>query len=111
MTKEDLIERTRLIRKDVLKISQLELAEAVGTSQVMISRMEGEGRVSADLIIDILNYYEKQGIKPHLLFLPFFDSKMLLEDSRNNHTSEICNDVEEMKKDLDKIAAKVRKIL
>jgi predicted transcriptional regulator len=111
MTKEDLIERTRLIRKDVLKISQLELAEAINTSQVMVSRMEGEARCTLDQFIDVLNFYEQKGIKPYLLFLPLFDSKMLLHESRKDHTAEICNMVEGVKKDLDDIAAKARSMM
>lgn len=109
MTKPQLVERLRLIRKDVLKLSQTELAEQIGTKQVLISRMELKGKGTIDLLIDLLNFYEKKGIKSYIVLLPNFSIEMLTND--NSNKSEIDKLAEEVKTDVDQLIQKVKSML
>ena len=46
MTKKDFGEITRIIREDILKLSQDELATEIGSAQSLVSRMErGQGTI------------------------------------------------------------------
>jgi predicted transcriptional regulator len=106
MTKQQLVERTKSIRKDILKITQSELAEAIGTSQALVSRMELDGKGTIDLLLDILNFYETKGIKKYMVLLPDFSTSMLLKDGDTNK-SEILKIINILKKELDQLETKV----
>ena len=53
--------RFKKVREEVLKLSQTELAQEIGTNQVSISNLEN-GRLTVQaLILDLVNYlYEKE---------------------------------------------------
>lgn len=110
MTKLEIVERTRLIRKNILKISQKELAQELGSSQAIVSRLELFGKGTIDILIDLINFYQTRGIKIHLIFLPDFNINSLIisdEQSQEEKTTEIVHIVEAVKKDLDTLITKV----
>jgi transcriptional regulator with XRE-family HTH domain len=111
MTKQELVERTRLIRKDVLKLTQSELAEEIGSSQALVSRMELDGKGTVDLLIDLFNFYEKKGIAAYMVWHPNFSVNMLIEDGENSNKSEINKLLEDVKRDLDNLTTRVNLIL
>lgn len=110
MTKQQLVERTRLIRKEYLKLTQTELAEAIGSSQALVSRMELDGSGTIDVLIDIINFYSNKGIRVDLLWAPNFNIEMLTDPIGQNTADEIGQIVNDVKMSLDKITSKVKSI-
>ena len=65
--------RAKLIRKEVLKINQIELAAKLDLTQNIISRLEiGEG-VTIEIILKYLNYLYSQNLDAYKLFYLHFD--------------------------------------
>jgi predicted transcriptional regulator len=96
MTKKELGERVRIIREDILKIKQGELAIELGMQQSLISRME-KGETSLDQILTLLEYYEKKGIKSHMLLRPVFEKNLLLEEDIPFNADQMLSIIEEVK--------------
>lgn len=103
LKKKEIVERFRIIRKDVLKLSQSQFADELGSSQALVSRMELEGSGTIDFFVDILNYFQQKGIKINSLFGSNFNINHLTEDDNNKQRDEICQEVDNVRLSLDKI--------
>lgn len=76
ITLEELGNRIKLIRHNLLKFSQAELAEILETQQVLISRLE-KGKGSVTLFLDFLNYLNSKGYRGYLLFASSFSLQQI----------------------------------
>jgi transcriptional regulator with XRE-family HTH domain len=101
MNKQELVERTRLIRKDVFKLTQSELAEAIGSSQVLVSRFELNGNGTIDFLLDLILFYASKGVSVNTLFAETFDPSKALDSKPETISLNITNIVETIRKELD----------
>ena len=73
----DLGKRVQLIREFVLKMTQREFAEAVGSVQTLISRLEKGIGGNMALILLIVNYLNENDYPGHLLFVKDFSPELM----------------------------------
>lgn len=73
LTLNELGIRAKLIRKEVLKINQNELAEKLDLSQNIISRMEIGDGVTIEIILKYLDYLYSLNFDAYKLFYLHFD--------------------------------------
>lgn len=90
MTKQEFGERTRIIREAILGLTQTELAEALGSEQTLVSRME-RGLATFDYVLNLLDYYKTKGLIPHMIFYTPFQKELLLQNTSANSEQVIEN--------------------
>lgn len=73
--------RIKLVRMDVLLLSQLEFAHTVGATQVQLSRLENGIGATFELILMTINYLNKKGYNAFALFFEHFDLEMISQKS------------------------------
>lgn len=77
MDYSDLGKRVQLIREFVLKMTQREFAEKVGSVQTLISRLEKGIGGNMALILLIVNYLNENNYPGHLLFAKDFSPELM----------------------------------
>lgn len=71
----------KMIRSEILKINQVQLAEQVDSSQILISRLERGHGASILLLLKVIDYFRSVGINAHNIFYEPFDRRLLLKES------------------------------
>ena len=99
MTKKDFGEITRIIREDILKLSQDELATEIGSAQSLVSRME-RGQGTIDHLLSLLDYYKKKGLKTHMIFYEPFQKELLVEDTTSTNVDQVLHVAQHYKETL-----------
>ena len=69
----------QLVREDIFKLTQKEFAVEVGSTQVLISRMERGIGGEIRKVFEILNYYRNRGYNPEVLFESSFSIKKFVK--------------------------------
>lgn len=105
--------RVQLIREDVLLMTQAQLAEKLGITQVLLSRLERGIGGNINTVFDIVNYLYSQDIAGMYIFSDHFSIDMVSEKSNNPVAvgSQIEELIKEMQKtinnDMDKLLMKL----
>lgn len=71
----------KMIRSEILKLNQVQLAEQVDSSQILISRLERGHGASVLLLLKVIDYFRSVGINAHNIFYEPFDRRLLLKES------------------------------
>lgn len=90
MTKTELGERTRIIREEILNMTQEELAVALGTTQTLVSRME-RGMGTVDYLLDLLSFYDNKGLKSHMIFHSPFQKELLPQTGTTSNVDQVLH--------------------
>lgn len=91
----------RDIRKDILNLNQKEFAEALGTKQAIISRLELGTGCSYEMIFQVMSYLQDKKIKAYMIFQEPFDFSSLLTDTDNK--TDIQKKIKELNSLVDKL--------
>ena len=70
--------RVSQIREELLDLSQTGLANEIGATQMMISRLETGAGGNINIIYNLVSYLHDQGYKAETLFLPEFKTEYLI---------------------------------
>jgi hypothetical protein len=71
--------RMQLVREELLRMSQTEIAWNLHMSQTMYSRLESGLAGNIHTIFRVVNYLNHRNLNAHLLFSESFDLKMLVK--------------------------------
>lgn len=69
----------QIVREDILRMSQTEIAWNLHMSQTMYSRLESGLAGNIHTIFRVVNYLNHRNLQAHLLFGETFDIKMLVK--------------------------------
>ena len=89
----------RDIRKDILNLNQKEFAEALGTKQAIISRLELGIGCNYEIIFQLMSYLQSKQIKAYMIFQEPFDFSSLITDNK----TEIQQKIKELNFLIDKL--------
>ena len=89
----------RDIRKDILNLNQIEFAEALGTKQAIISRLELGIGCNYQIIFQLMSYLQSKQIKAYMIFQEPFDFTSLTTDNK----TEIQQKIKELSFLVDKL--------
>lgn len=103
----ELHERVRYLRKDILKMSQTEFAEILGTKRDVINNIEGDRLKRPEQKEPLFNLMcEKFNVNPEWLKDGVGEPQVLEEDETASFVSELLEDVENPLYDLIKAIMK-----
>ena len=97
----DMIEfglRVQMIRENVLKMNQSELAEKINTTQVLLSRLERGIGGNINVVFDLVNYLYSKNIAAKEVFSEHFSLDLVTKNS--NDPATINTQIEELVKEL-----------
>lgn len=97
MTPQELGKVLAIIRDEILKISQEELAAKLDVSQSVVSRME-RGLGTLEYLCSLITFFKEQGIKTHMIWFEPFQKDLLLQTPTTN-VEQIRETIREMKDD------------
>lgn len=72
----------QIIREEVLKMNQAELAEKIGTVQTLVSRMERGIGGNINTLFDFITFLEKEGYPAHYVFKGKFKPNLIRNKNR-----------------------------
>src|SRR5699024_5005558 len=70
--------RVAQVREEILDLSQTGLANEIGATQMMISRLETGAGGNINIIYNLVSYLHEKGYKGETLFLPDFKTSYLI---------------------------------
>src|SRR5690625_1572024 len=70
--------RVAQVREEILDLSQTGLANEIGATQMMISRLETGAGGNINIIYNLVSYLHEKGYKGETLFLPEFMIEFLI---------------------------------
>jgi len=70
--------RVAQVREEILDLSQTGLANEIGATQMMISRLETGAGGNINIIYNLVSYLHEKGYKGETLFLPEFKTEFLI---------------------------------
>lgn len=70
--------RVAIVREEILDLSQTGLANEIGATQMMISRLETGAGGNINIIYDLVSYLHEKGYKAEALFLSEFKTEYLI---------------------------------
>ena len=92
--------RVQMIRENVLKMNQSELAEKINITQVLLSRLERGIGGNINVVFDLVNYLYSKNIAAKEVFSELFSLDLVTKNS--NDPATIHNQLEELVKELQK---------
>ncbi|MEO6836797.1 MAG: helix-turn-helix transcriptional regulator [Ginsengibacter sp.] len=90
--------RVQMIRENVLKMNQSELAEKINTTQVLLSRLENGIGGNINVVFDLVNYLYSKNIAAKEVFSKQFSIDLVTTNSNDPATINI--QLEELVKEL-----------
>jgi len=81
----DMIElgkRIKLVRNEILQMNQQELAARLQSHQGVISRLEKGLGGSIELLLQVVDYFNKRGLNGHLIFAKNFSIDLLPDNTK-----------------------------
>jgi len=102
-------ERIRFVRENILKLSQTEMADHLGSNQVMVSRLEKGIGGSFEFLMKLLNFLYTQGVEAKELFALDFSKEafLLSQNAKTNYLTEVQDLINNIKNsvisDLDRL--------
>lgn len=107
---EEFGKRVQLIRENILKMNQSELAEKINISQVLLSRLERGIGGNITVVFDLINYLYSKNIAGKEIFSEQFSLDLVTKNSKDPST--INTQLEELVKELQKtMSADMDKLL
>ena len=92
--------RVQMIRENILKMNQSELAVKISTTQVLLSRLERGIGGSINVVFDLMNYLYSKNIVAKEVFSEHFSLDLVTQNS--NDPATIQTQQEELVKELQK---------
>lgn len=75
--------------REKLNINQKELAKELDVKQTIISRLElGKGG-TIEIAFKVIAYFQKKGIRSHMIFFEPFDEELLFKDPNQELVSQL----------------------
>jgi transcriptional regulator with XRE-family HTH domain len=92
-------ERIQLVRDKVLHLTQGELAKEIGSTQVLLSRLENGKGGAINLVFDLVNFLYNKGFNGAVLFDKTFDIEKLTSgiNSKFDNTGEMPQSLSKVK--------------
>lgn len=105
MTLKALGKNIKTVRTEILNITQEELAEAVNSSQIIVSRLERGQGASIYLLLKVIEYFKSRGLNAASIFDEPFNKESLFneggghESEKNILVSQLINLIREIDKE------------
>ncbi len=79
----------RYIREEILLMTQKELAKELNYTQSLLSRVEKGKGAKVDFVLEIVSFFQKKGVKSHMIFHEPFNIENLTSDKKQQMMNEI----------------------